>query len=461
MTMSSVLTIAGLAYLAHRYPVYQDPVYTHVPTPGIEKFQEVLETIIENNVNEEAVSDMDMLIKVAIKAVFEHIGDKHGGYYDQEQTKLLLDSRHPKGYSGVGMGIYLFKKGDEVIGVRITEIFNGSYLDDKGLKPGDVVTHVNGVKYETIGEYVAKIKGKKGTTVRLRVRRGHEELGEFVIERVRSKQQTVYAKELECFLILRITKFENDTSGAVEIATGDQVNQMCENGFRGVVLDLRNNPGGLLTSAINISEKWTERGTLIVRVQPKEGSTELFPGDPEEIKCKEGDGKGFCYYAKTPMFFQGEPLVILVNGRSASASEIVTGSLSENYQESTWVMGQKTFGKGSVQSFFILSDGSRVKTTTAWYYPAGDVVINGVGVEPELPMDAPEIEGDDEGIRAINYHLIRAKMDPTHDLELAEAIRFLKMLEKDGHSLNWEPVNADGNYKCYLNKPCEKLPSLN
>ena len=86
-------------------------------------------------------------------------------------------------------------------------------------------------------------------------------------------------------------------------------------------------------------------------------------------------------------------------------------------------------------------------------------MIDGVGVEPELPMDAPEIEGDDEGIRAVNYHQIRARMDPTYDLELAEAIRFLKMLEEDGHSLNWEPINKDDKYKCYLNRPCEKLPS--
>jgi carboxyl-terminal processing protease len=453
MVLSSAMTLAGLAYVAHKYP----PPRT--PNTSIDKFQEVLETIIANNMNEEAVSDMDMLIKVAIKAVFEHIGDKHGGYYDEKATKRLIDSRNPKGYSGVGMGIHLFKRGDEVIGIQINEIFDGSRVDDEGLKPGDIVTHVDGVKYETADEYASKIKGKKGTTVKLRIQRGHEELGEFVIERVRTKQQTVYAKELECFLILRITQFKNDTSGAVDIGVGNQVNQMCEDGFRGVVLDLRNNPGGLLTSAINISEKWTDRGTLIVRVQPREGSTEIFPGDPEEIKCKEGDGKGFCYYAKTPMLFQGEPLVILVNNRSASASEIVTGSLYENNRESTWVMGKKTVGKGSVQSFFVLSDKTRVKTTTAHYYPAGDVVIDGVGVEPELPMDAPEIEGDDAGTRAVNYHLIRARMDPTYDLELAEAIRFLKMLEEDGHSLNWEPVNQDDKYKCYLNRPCEKLPS--
>ena len=341
MALSSALKNAGLGFAAYKYPP-PHIVIDRTPNTSIDKFQEVLETIIENNMNEAAVSDMDTLIKVAIKAVFEHIGDKHGGYYDEERTKQLLDSRNPKGFSGVGMGIHLFKRGDEVIGVQINEILNGSHLDDEGLRPGDIVTHVDGVKYETIDEYVSKIRGKKGTTVKLRVRRGYRELGEFTIERVRAKQQTVYAKELECFLILRITQFENETSGSVEIATGNQVNQMCEDGFRGVVLDLRNNPGGLLTSAINISEKWTERGTLIVRVQPRDGSTELFPGDPEETKCKEGDGKGFCYYAKTPMFFQGEPLVILVNGRSASASEIVTGSLYENYRKSTWVMGQKT-----------------------------------------------------------------------------------------------------------------------
>jgi carboxyl-terminal processing protease len=241
-----------------------------------------------------------------------------------------------------------------------------------GLLSGDKIVEIDGESTDglTLSEAVKKLRGPPGTKVTIRVLRPKsQEIRTVEVVRALINVPSVKdAKILEDGIgYLRIVQFNEPTAKALEQA----VEGLVRDGLKALVIDLRNNPGGLLTSAIEVSEKFLKRGDLIVYTQGRDGRAQ-----------QKFRAKGKTHYLDLP-------LVLLVNGGSASASEIMAGALQDHRR--AILVGEKTFGKGSVQSVLPLDDGSAIRLTTAKYYTPSERVIHEHGIEPNIvvPM-SPE-----------------------------------------------------------------------
>jgi carboxyl-terminal processing protease len=243
-----------------------------------------------------------------------------------------------------------------------------------GILAGDRIEEINSNKTEgiSIGEAVKHLRGAKGSTVVLKVLRPKtNETKEHTIVREQIKIASVKGTRMlnEQIGYIRIVQFNEPTAGAVQAA----VEKLLKEKLRGLILDLRNNPGGLLSSAIEVSEKFLPKGALIVATKGR-GMLENQP------PAKAG---GKYHYTDFP-------LVILVNNGTASAAEIVAGALQDHKR--AVLIGEMTFGKGSVQSLLPLDDGAALRLTTAKYYTPSQRVIHEKGIEPDIvvPMTQDE-----------------------------------------------------------------------
>jgi carboxyl-terminal processing protease len=237
-----------------------------------------------------------------------------------------------------------------------------SPAEKAGLKPGDRITAINGESTEnmTLNEAVSKIRGKKGTVVNLKIyREKDKQFHDIAITRDTIKIVSVkFEMKENNIAYLQITNFNEDTDERFSKA----VNEILLKNPKGIILDMRSNPGGYLDRSITIASYWLPVGQVVVQ--------EEFSADDKKQYLANGGAQ-----------LKDIPTIILVNGGSASASEIVAGALRDNGQAK--LVGEKTFGKGSVQSLEELSDGSAVKLTVArWLTPKG-AQINVVGLQPD------------------------------------------------------------------------------
>ena len=241
-----------------------------------------------------------------------------------------------------------------------------------GLLSGDKIIEIDNASTDglQLPEAVKKLRGPPGSKVTIKILRPKTQEVR-TVEIVRAKINVPSVKDVkmleEGIGYLRIVQFNEPTANALQ----DALDKLTKEGLQGLIVDLRNNPGGLLTSAIEVSEKFLRRGDLIVYTQGR-----------NEKPQQTFRVKGRYHYLQFPM-------VILVNGGSASASEIMAGALQDHQR--AILVGEKTFGKGSVQSVLPLDDGSAIRLTTAKYYTPSKRVINEHGIEPDIvvPM-SPE-----------------------------------------------------------------------
>jgi carboxyl-terminal processing protease len=248
---------------------------------------------------------------------------------------------------------------------RLTVIapIDGTPAEKAGVKAADTILKVNdeGTKDMTLMEAVQKMRGPKGTKVTLTIQReGVPDPLVFVLTREIIKIESVRSKMLESNIgYIRLTQFQDQTARDMGIA----LRKLREQKMQSLVLDLRNNPGGLLTSAVEVSEQFVGLNRLIVYIKTREGRKDDYVA---HIKDQPED----------------YPMIVLVNEGSASASEIVAGALQD------WgravVAGVQTFGKGSVQTILPLGDGSGLRLTTAKYYTPKGRSIHGVGISPDI-----------------------------------------------------------------------------
>ena len=347
-----------------------------------QQFQQVIDQLRSNHFNPEAVKSEEELFRIAVDAIIKEIGDNHGRYFSVDGYKAFQEDTTPTRYGGAGIKIAPASGG-----IMILKIFDDSPLLIMNIKEGDIITAAGSLGEEMVVwdgsnlmEMVNAIRGPSGTDVVLKIKRGSAELGDITISRVQTRKQLVFMKrDGYGILIIRLTQFTGNIAEDV-ISMLDEKGWLTDDGeldldvIKGVIFDLRFNPGGVLGQAVAVSDMFLPRDVTVVRVI---GPPETVGGPPvyEDFKTKDDR-----------LFPDSIPRVILVNGGSASASEIVSGSIKE-YQEVP-IMGTKTFGKGSVQSIIPLAGGTAIKTTIAIYLAAGTKQIDGIGVEPDMKHKA-------------------------------------------------------------------------
>ena len=319
----------------------------------LKTFTEVLAHIQKHYVEDVKTKD---LVYGAIRGMLATL-DPHSAFMPPDVYKEV--QVETKGEFG-GVGIQIGMKEN-----RLTVIapIDGTPAERAGVKPSDVIMKVNNetTKDMTLMDAVQKMRGPKGTKVTLTIHReGVAEPLVFVLTREIIKIESVKSKMLESNIgYIRLTQFQDQTAKDM----GGALKKLHEQKMQSLILDLRNNPGGLLTAAIDVSEQFVGLNRLIVYIKTRDGRKDEYPS---HIKDQPED----------------YPMIILVNEGSASASEIVAGALQD------WgravVVGVQTFGKGSVQTILPLGDGSGLRLTTAKYYTPKGRSIHGVGISPDI-----------------------------------------------------------------------------
>jgi carboxyl-terminal processing protease len=322
----------------------------------------------------------------AIRGMVASFGDQHTGFIDPIRAAVFSEDISGS-FEGIGATIRL----DEFGRLMIADPMPGSPALKAGLRPGDFIMEVDGQSLEGLSLYedVLLIRGPAGSTVVLTIfREGEIEPFDVSIERATIEIEIVESELLENNVgYVRLAQFSQDAAGI----TGDAIESLLDQGATAIIFDLRSNPGGLLSEAVDVSALFIEEGPVVIE-RLKNGEERLF--DARRSRHAALD----------------IPLVVLINGGSASASEIVAGAI-QDYERGT-VIGQQTFGKGSVQLPHTLSDGSELRVTVAeWLTPLGRQ-IHGEGITPDIEVE-------------MTFEDVEQELDP----QLDAAIEFLSKLK--------------------------------
>ena len=334
---------------------------------GLSDFTRVLD-LVERNYVEDV--DSEKLTTGAIEGMLKTL-DPYSVYLTPERYKEIEIGTSGE-FGGVGMEITVE---NDVLTV-ITPI-EGTPAAKAGIKPEDQILAIEGksTRGMAVHEAVSRLRGLKGSSVKVTVKsKGAKNPREVTLIRDIIRVESVKSKLLDNNIgYIQLSQFQEKTSDELRDALLKL--QAASGGkLKGIVLDLRNNPGGLLTQAVEVADEFMDKG-LIVSVRGKSGT------QPTE------------YYATKNGKFQGYPLIVVVNKGSASASEVVAEALQDSKRAS--ILGTKTFGKGSVQTIIKLENGSGLKLTTAKFYAPSGRSINEVGVMPDIIVENDKDEGRD------------------------------------------------------------------
>lgn len=306
--------------------------------------------------------DDNTLVTGAIKGMTSSLNDPYTVFMDAKETKEF--NSQIQGQQYVGLGMQVESKDDKV---TVVAPFDDSPAKKAGIQSGDVILKINGtdVSGKELDKAVAMMKGKEGTIVKLTVYRANK--GNFEISAKESKivMNTVTGEMLTDKIgYIHIQMFDENTGSNFT----KKVDELKSKGMQSLMLDLRDNPGGLLTSCIDVTSNFLPKGKVIVSTIDKNNSK-------EEFKSKGGS-------------YIGMPLVVLVDGGTASASEIFSGAVRD-YKVGTLV-GEKTFGKGIVQNMFETGDNTQLKVTIAKYYTPNGEYIHHKGINPDIQIKYPD-----------------------------------------------------------------------
>ena len=303
------------------------------------------------------------------EGLIDGLGDKYSVYYNEEEYKELQLSTTGQ-YYGIGAG--LTQDLDTMV-VSITKVYKGTPSEAAGLKNDDIIVSVDGVDGTSmeVSELVKLIRGEAGTTVHLEIYRpGTDEYLDFDVERADITLPSVDYELMDNGIgYLLIDAFETDTAHQFELA----VEEMAAQGMQALILDVRYNPGGMITSVVDIADAILPEG-LVVYVEDKAGNRQDFTSDGEN--------------------YLDIPIVVLINEDSASASEILAGAIKD-YEYGT-LIGTTTFGKGIVQTIFPLPEGDALKLTTAKYFTPKGNYIHKVGIEPDIELEYEYLDPEGE-----------------------------------------------------------------
>lgn len=339
-----------------------------LPLDQLRTFTDVYSRIKDNYVEE---IDDEELLEYAIEGMLNGL-DPHSSYLNQEAFRELQIGTEGE-FGGLGIEVTM-----EDGFVRVVAPIDGTPAARAGVKAGDLIVRLDDkpVKGMTLNDAVQKMRGEPGTDIDLMiVREGEDKPMKLTITRDTIEVTSVDSRMLEPgYGYLRVSHFQSNTQEAVDKAIRDLKDE-ADDDLRGLVLDLRNNPGGVLSAAVSVSDTFLEDG-LIVYTEGRIKDSKL------RYSARPGDA------------IDGAPMIVLVNEGSASASEIVAGALQDH--ERGLVVGKQTFGKGSVQTIQDLQNGGALKLTTARYFTPDGRSIQAEGIEPDIATGAYELTSVDE-----------------------------------------------------------------
>jgi carboxyl-terminal processing protease len=395
-----------------------------LPLGDLRTFAEVFGRIKEEYV--EGVEDK-ALLESAIRGMLSGL-DPHSAYLDNEEFRdLQVGTQGEFGGLGIEVGM------DDGF-VKVIAPIDDTPAQRAGLQAGDTIIRIDQkpVKGLSLGEAVNLMRGPPGTEIRLTImRESAERPFDVTIERAIIQVASVRSRTLEPgFGYLRISHFQSRTTEDVLKAV-EELKASNEGGLKGLVLDLRNNPGGVLNSAVGVSDAFLTDGLIVYTKGRQDESKLKFQAGPDDI-------------------LSGAPIVVLVNGGSASASEIVAGALQDHRR--AIVMGNQTFGKGSVQTIVPIDDSTALKLTTARYYTPSGRSIQAQGVTPDIELERGEFKTlgtadvkdlkESDLVRHLEDEAPESALDAeaekislvAEDFQLAEALNVLKGLNILGRS---------------------------
>jgi carboxyl-terminal processing protease len=346
-------------------------------------FGDVFERVRSDYVKE--VGDEE-LIESAINGMLTSL-DPHSSYLNAKSFRdMQVQTRGEFG----GLGIEVTMEGGYV---KVVSPIDDTPAYRAGVKPGDLITHLDkeAVQGLSLAEAVERMRGPVNTDLVLTLRRAGREPFDVTITRAVIKIQSVRSRAEGDIGYIRITSFSEQTDTGVNRAMQKIRNEIGD-GIKGLVLDLRNNPGGLLDQSVKVADAFLERGEVV-------STRSRRPDEAQRFNSKPGDITG------------GLPIVVLINGGSASASEIVAGALQDHRR--AIVMGTKSFGKGSVQTIIPLAGHGAIRLTTARYYTPSGRSIQATGITPDIIVEQARIEPLEQAERRRERDLRGALANPT------------------------------------------------
>lgn len=366
--------------------------------------------------------DDSKLVEAAISGMLTSL-DPHSSYMDAKSFRdMQVQTRGEFG----GLGIEVTQEDGYV---KVVTPIDDTPASKAGILSGDLITHIDGESVQglTLNQAVEKMRGAVKSVVSLRItRKGSTDPIEFKLARDVIRISSVKFRSETDIGYIRITQFTEKTFDGLKSAFDTIGKEIPADVLKGYVLDLRNNPGGLLDQAISVSDAFLDRGEIV--------STRSRNAD---------DGQR--YVARSGDFANGKPVVILINGGSASASEIVAGALQDHKRAT--VMGTRSFGKGSVQTIIPLGSNGALRLTTARYYTPSGRSIQAKGIEPDIqvmPDVPPDMKGKDEtkGEANLRGHLKNGEdeqggssayvpVDPKDDKQLIAAFGQLRGIKSN------------------------------
>ena len=356
-----------------------------------DKYQNVIRklSMLEGVINEYYVGNVDSykLQEGIYKGFISGVGDTYSTYYTQKEYDDFKEEASGV-YNGIGISMYLESEDNSIV---IKEVFEGSPAEAVGLLPNDKIIKVAG-KNVSGNDYTivtSLLVGEKDTEVEMTIFRPSDKKAyEFTLTRGNIIYPTVNFRMLDSdFAYIQIRRFEELTHSQFKTALTKSEAYHA----KGIVLDLRDNPGGLLRIAKDIVDELIPEGII--------------------VSTKDKNGKSIEYYADSS--YTDIPMVVLINSNSASASEVVAGALKDYGRAK--MIGETSYGKGVVQTVIPLSDGSALKLTTSQYFTPKGICIQGIGIEPDVRIDLP-----------IEKLIQRDNLEDTEDDQLQTAIKVLR-----------------------------------
>jgi len=344
------------------------PLLAQEATDSIDVYEQLdLFGDIFERIRAQYVEDVDTkdLVEAAINGMLTSL-DPHSSYLSPDDSEnMQVQTRGEFG----GLGIEVTQEDGFV---KVVSPMDGTPADQAGMESGDFITHVDGesVLGLTLNEAVELMRGPVGSEIIITVvREGTAEPFDVSIIRDTIKLTAVRARVEQNAVVLRVTTFNEQTYPNLEAGLAEKIEELGgEDNVSGIILDLRNNPGGLLNQAIKVSDAFLDKGEIV-------STRGRNPQDGERFNSTPGD------------LANGKPIVVLINGGSASASEIVAGALQDHHR--AIVVGTKSFGKGSVQTVMPLRGNGAMRLTTARYYTPSGRSIQALGVSPDIVVEQP------------------------------------------------------------------------
>ena len=317
--------------------------------------------------------DQEKMLDEAVKGYVNGLGDIYSAYYTPEEYQETLDDSDGN-YVGIGVVV---QQDANTNAVKVMNVYPDSPAEAGGMQNEDIIIKVEGEDISTwsLNEVVKAIRGVEGTPVNVTVYRSGEEVEISMIRKGLTKI-TVESEMLQDHVgYLKLTEFDAVSIEQMRSA----VKELQAQGMERMVLDLRDNPGGLLTTVVTLADDFLPQANIFY-FKDKAGNRTDYNSEPSQL-------------------YTG-PMTVLINGNSASASEVLSGTLKDN--DRALIVGEQSFGKGIVQSFYPLSDGSGIKLTTSHYFTPDGTDIHGVGIAPDIEIkDDRNTEEDEQLVRAV------------------------------------------------------------